>query len=150
MSRSGTVRPYWASYSASKARVARLVERAVGHGEAHDSIGLRAHGLEQLVDRRRVEGAQPHVAAAHHLVGDGGGEEADRRSDARVVGHDHLFDAQLLGQTDGVQRCGAAERDHRSRRDLLAALDGMHARCVRHVLVDDLDHGQGRSRGIQV
>ena len=40
-------------------------------------------------------------------------------------------------------RRGAAEGDHGAVLQFLAALDGMDARGVRHVLLDDLAHAEG-------
>src|SRR5262249_42902846 len=44
----------------------------------------------------------------------------------------------------GMKRSSAAEGDHRALADVLAALDGMDARRIGHVLLDDLgDAGRG-------
>ena len=55
-----------------------------------------------------------------------------------------VVDADLLGEPAGMQRRAAAEGDHGAGGDVAAALDGMDARGIRHVLVDDLgDAGRG-------
>ena len=46
-----------------------------------------------------------------------------------------------------MQRRGAAKRDQRARAQILAALDGVHARGVRHVLVDHLADAERRMFG---
>ena len=58
----------------------------------------------------------------------------------------HAADAELLGQPRGMDRRGAAEGDHGAVLQLLAALDGMDAGGVRHVLLDDLADAE---RGVE-
>ena len=55
--------------------------------------------------------------------------------------------AERRADADRVHRAGAAEREERQRCAVLAALDCVHARGVRHVLVDDrVDPPRGLAR----
>ena len=56
---------------------------------------------------------------------------------------------ELGGQARGMQRRAAAEGHHGAALGHLAALDGMHARGVRHVLLDDLADAGRRPVRIQ-
>ena len=106
--------------------------------------GLGAHLVEELAGRVGIERVEPHVAAAHQLVGDRRRKEADGRADAGIGRHDHALHADLLGDARGMQRRAAAEGDQIVLVDDGAALDGVHARGTRHVLRHHLVDGVGR------
>ena len=108
------------------------------------------HLVEHGVDRGGIEAAQPHEAAAHDLEGDRRAQEADRRADAGAGRDQHVGDAELLGEARGVQRRAAAEGDQGAALELGAALDGVHARGIGHVLLDDLGDAEGRERGVEL
>ena len=123
--------------------VAAFDERTRGRAHGHDLARFRAHPVEQVVERVRLEPRHGHVEAVHHLVGDRGEQEPDRRADAGVGRNHHPGDVEFLGEPGGMKRRGAAEGDHGAVPDLGSPLDGVDARRRGHVLVDDLDHAQG-------
>ena len=93
--------------------------------------------LQQGVHGFRIEGIERDRGTARHFIGDGRAQETDGRADARTHRHDDGFDADLFGKPAGMQGCAAAEGDHGAGGDVAAALDGMNARRIGHVLFDD-------------
>ena len=59
----------------------------------------------------RIEGVEPHVAAAHQLEGDRRAQEPDGGAHAGVGRDDHAINAELFGDARGMQRRTAAEGD---------------------------------------
>jgi hypothetical protein len=106
-------------------------------GGPDDVFCFGAHLSEQAVGGRSIEAAEKHQPAAHDLIGDRSAEETDGRAYARIGRHKDPTDTDLFCQPDRMQRCRAAERDQRARAQILAAFDGMHARCIGHCLLDD-------------
>ena len=115
----------------------------------HQRRRLGAHLGEKLRSRGGVECIEPHVAAAHQLVGHRRRQEPDRRADTGIGRHDHTLDADLLGDPGGMQRRAAAEGDQIVLVDHGAALDGMHAGGAGHVLGHHLVDGISRHVGRQ-
>ena len=107
-------------------------------GAAHDRLCFRAHRREQAIGQGGVEALKPHQPAAHDLIGRRGAQKADRRAHAGVERDEDSADANFLGDARGVQRSCAPERDQRARSKIFPALDGMHTRRIRHVLVHNL------------
>ena len=108
-------------------------------GAISANIALIAAGVERV---------KPHEAAAHHLEGDRRAQEADRRADAGIGRTITRVDAELLREPRGMQRRAAAEGDQSVLVvQLGAALDGVHARGVGHVLLDHLGDAEGRHVG---
>src|SRR5947208_3584983 len=108
-------------------------DRRFDHG-----AGIALHGFEEAVGPRRVEIFEIEGSTAGDFIGDRRLQETDRRSDTRPARHDDPLNAELFGEMAGMQRRRTAKGDHRALADILAALDGMDARRIGHVLFDDL------------
>ena len=127
-----------------------LFEMPTWRAQSHDRRRLLTHAIEHGADGRRIQLTQAHVTAAHDLVGDRSIQETDGGTDTGIGGNDDRGDTQLLGQARGVHRRGAAKGDQCAPAQILAALDGMHPGCIRHVLVHHLADGEGRQGWIQI
>ena len=124
---------------------ARLHQGGIGGAGSHDGLRFRAHLVEQGVDKVRVEPiTEAHIAAARDLVGDRRTQESECGTYTGAGGNEDATDAEFVGEPRGVERCRAAERDQRARLQILAALDGMHAGRICHVLFDDLADPESR------
>ena len=118
-------------------------ERLARRARRDDVPGLPLHLGKQGVDAVEVETVEEGVVAAHDLVGHRRAQEPDGGADTRVRRHDDARDPGLLGDPGGVKGAVAAEGDHGALGQILAPLDGMDPRGVRHVLVDDLRDAVG-------
>src|SRR6266851_2372124 len=116
--------------------------RAAGSG-GDDVLRLLAHLVKEAVGGIEVEIREPHIAATHYLEGDRRAQEADRRADASIGRYDDARDAEFFREARHMERRRTAEGDERIVGDGFATLDRMDARCVRHVLVDDLRDAVG-------
>ncbi len=109
----------------------------------------RAHGaLPQRLQRAVEHLAAVRVARVHEQRGgqvraQPRGQQAERRGVARVRRHEHLADAEDLGDAGGVERAGASEGDEREVARIDALLDRDHAERVHHVVVGELHDGVG-------
>ena len=110
---------------------------------------LGLHFRQQRVHRTDIETGEALIQAANNLVAHRRAQEADGAAHPCPGGHQHLGNADLLGDPAGMHRPAAAERDQGAAVIGFAGLDRVHARRIGHVLVDHLDHRQGRHRRIQ-
>ena len=105
----------------------------------------RLHFHEGLVDQLEIKHTEPLVLGLHHFVRDGRPQEPHRRSNAGSCRDNDSRDIELFGHPGGVQRPAAAESNQCPARQALAAFDGVHPGCPRHVFVDHLaDAERGR------
>ncbi len=122
----------------------------IGHpGRLQKLPSLGLHLLEGGVGRVPVEPVEAAVEAAGEVEGERGAQKSERRGRPRAQGRDEAGDAQGAGDAVGVHRAGAAEGEEQVLARVLAALDGVHARRVRHVLVDDLVDAPGRLQRVE-
>ena len=129
------------------AQVAAALEGDVREVDAvgGEAVGqLLRHGGEVGVDAREVGGARDLERGADGVVAQVADQQADRGGDAGMRRHDHLGDAQHVGDLGAMQRTGAAERHQRVVARIDALLDGAGADGVGHVGVDHGDHALGR------
>ena len=61
-----------------------------------------------------------------------------------------MFDPEFFRNARGVQGRGAAKRNQRARTEIFPALNCVHARGVRHVLVHDFADAQGSVLGCEI
>ena len=87
---------------------------------------------------------------AHDLEGDRRAQEAHRRADAGAGRDQHVGDAELFGQTRGMERRAAAEGDQGAAFQLGAALDGVDAGGIGHVLFHHLGDAERRHGGVEL
>ncbi len=109
-----------------------------GRRAPHDCLGFGAHLTEEAIGQARLEAAKAHQPAPHDVVGDGRAQQPDRRTHACVDRDEHSADAELFRDPRSVQRSRTAERNQGARLKIFPALDGMHTRGIRHVLVHQL------------
>ena len=120
-----------------------LRQGRVGRPGAHHLERLPMEPREQGVDAVRIEGDEAHAQTHHLLEGDGGAQEPDGRSDSRVRRDHHAADAELAGETAGVERGRAAEGDEGVGRRVEPLLHRVAAGGVRHRLVHHLGDADG-------
>jgi hypothetical protein len=101
-----------------------LGQRRTHVGPAH--VGQRRRQAAYEVERLR-SGEHPE-----------GGRHAGQRREHEPA------DAEAPGHPPGVDRAGAARGDERAAPDVAPALDRVHPRGARHVLVDDAVDAGGR------
>ena len=119
---------------------ARLDKGRIAGAGAHHLQRLLPHLGDDRIGQGGLEGGEAHIAAAHHLEGDGRAQETHGRADPGIGRHDDPGDGELLRQPRGMKRRRAAEGDQAVLGDDLAPLHRMDARRIGHVLVDDLRH----------
>nr|WP_228430976.1 hypothetical protein [Baekduia soli] len=101
----------------------------------------RAQALGQLGGLQPGQRADERLAV---LAADVGDDEAQRRQDAGLGGHDDGEAAEHRGQRVGVQPARSAEGHEGEALGRQAALDGDQAQRAEHVLVDEVDDPLGR------
>ena len=131
------------------ARIAQIDAPAHDGGDTarHQLAGLGFELAEPGIDRGEVHRLQdpPHGAAP--LERDRGGEQAERRHDARMGRDDEAGAAELAGEPGRVDGPGPAESDHRQLGRRLALLGDIDPGRRGHVLVDDLVDTRRRLEG---
>ena len=112
------------------ADIAQVAAALEGDVRKVDAVGGEAlgqflrHGGEVGVDAGEVGGARYLERGADGVVAQVADQEAHGRGDAGVRRHDHLGDAQHVGDLGAVQRARAAERHQRIVARVDALLDG--------------------------
>ena len=109
----------------------------VGHaGAPQDTSALGFHLLEEPVDELPVGRGQALGRGPHEIERERRGQQPVGRERARAVRDEHARHPQDAADLPGVHRPRAAEGEERVAAQVLAALDPVHARGGRHVLVD--------------
>ena len=66
------------------------------HTKTNHRLRLLAHVGEQRIDRRLLQGIDPHQERPHDLVCDRRAEETESGTDARIRRHHHALNTELL------------------------------------------------------
>ena len=105
---------------------------------------MRLHAAKVSVDRLEVRVLQWREMRLDQLEGGGRDQEPERRHHPGVGREDYPVDPEHLGEPPCVHRARAPECDETVGAGILAALEAVHLRRARHVVVDDVvDAGRG-------
>ncbi len=115
----------------------RVRDVGVAHtAREHDLAALLGERVEHPLHGDRVPVGHGHRQARRQVGCDRRAEQADRRRDAGAERADHLADAELARDAVRMHRTGAAERNHRQRARVDAAVGGLHRSRFGHAFVD--------------
>ena len=107
-------------------------------------FGFVIHLMEDGIDEFRVVLPKPHIAAAHHFIGNGRTQKSDRRPYPRMRRHDDPLNRQLLRQSARVQWRRATECNQGIVAGCFALFHRVDARRVGHGLINHFGHAVGR------
>ena len=126
-----------------------LIARVRDSCLAQQVAALFLHILEKAADRGPVQGPRARSSGSDEVERERRGQQSDGAADTGAERSDDLPDAELFRYAVGMYGARAAEGKERKSTRIPAALHGVYASRVGHVLIDDLVHGPGGAGEVQ-